>query len=184
MQTDLIVKSSDRQYPQLTVNEYVCMHAAKHCQLDVPETYLSDDYAIFVIERFDKPNGIAFGFEDFTTLMGRPNTSDGKYIGSYESLLKATKIYTNDHKQVEKIYQYIVFNCLIGNGDAHLKNFALQYPADHSRVFVSPIFDVTHTLIYPTINNKMALKMGTDKAFPDHAALLKLASTEGIKIRN
>jgi serine/threonine-protein kinase HipA len=184
MQTDLIVKSSDREYPQLTVNEYVCMQAAKHCQLDVPETYLSDDHAIFVIERFDKPNGIAFGFEDFTTLMGRPNTSDGKYIGSYESLLKATKIYTNDHKQVEKIYQYIVFNCLIGNGDAHLKNFALQYPADHSRVFLSPIFDVTHTLIYPPINNKMALKMGTDKAFPDHAALIKLASTEGIKIRN
>ena len=91
---------------------------------------------------------------------------------------------TKTDKQVEKIYQYIVFNCLIGNGDAHLKNFALQYPADHSRVFVSPIFDVTHTLIYPTINNKMALKMGTDKAFPDHAALLKLASTEGIKIRN
>jgi len=50
----------------------------------------------------------------------------------------------------------IVFNCLIGNGDAHLKNFALQYTPGESDIKLCPAYDITNTLLYPTIDNKMA----------------------------
>lgn len=183
-QKDLIVKSFDAEFPLLTVNEFVCMEAARHCGLEPPRTYLSESLETFVIERFDRADdGTKLGYEDFTTLLKKSNDPDAKYSSSYETLLKATHLYTNSQAEVEKIYQYIVFNCLIGNGDAHLKNFALQYTSDMSHIFVSPPFDVTHTLIYDAIDNKMALKLSNSKAFPDESHLLKLAEGERFRIR-
>lgn len=188
-QKDLIVKSFDEEFPLLTVNEFVCMEAARYCGLKPPKTYLSDNLETFVVERFDKTdttdgNDKRLGYEDFTTLLKKPNTPDAKYTGSYENLLKATLLYTNSQNEVKKMYQYIVFNCLIGNGDAHLKNFALQYTPDMQTIFVSPPFDITHTIIYETIDNKMALKLANSKVFPDKKHLLKLAESKVFRIRD
>ena len=183
-QKDLIVKSCDEEFPLLTVNEYVCMEAARHCGLAPPKVYLSENLETFVIERFDRPQGQTLGYEDFTTLLKKPNTPDAKYTGSYENLLKATHVYTNSLDEVRTMYQYIVFNCLIGNGDAHLKNFALQYQPDMKRIFVSPLYDVTHTIIYDTIDNHMALKLANSKKFPDKNDLLKLATSNNFRIRD
>lgn len=183
-QADLIVKSFDAEFPLLTVNEFVCMEAARHCGLEPPKTYLSDNLETFIVERFDKnTDGVKLGFEDFTTLLKKPNDPDAKYTGSYETLLNATFRYTNSQQEVERMYKYIVFNCLIGNGDAHLKNFALQYTPDMSAIFLSPPFDITHTLIYQSIDNKIALKLLASKAFPDASQLMKLAEGRYFKIR-
>ena len=184
-QRDLIVKSFDSEFPLLTVNEFVCMQAARQCGLEPPKAYLSENLETYVIERFDNSNdGTKLGYEDFTTLMKKSNDPNAKYTGSYETLLKATYIYTGSAAEVEKMYKYIVFNCLIGNGDAHLKNFALQYSADMKNIFVSPPFDITHTLIYQSIDNKMALKLAGSKAFPYLSHLIKLAESSQFRIRN
>jgi len=184
-QRDLIVKSFDTEFPLLTVNEFVCMEAARACGLEPPKTYLSENLETYVVERFDKTSdGTKLGYEDFTTLMRKHNDPAAKYSGSYEALLKATYLYTRSPTEVEKIYKYIVFNCLIGNGDAHLKNFALQYSSDMENIFVSPPFDITHTLIYETIDSKMALKLEGSKEFPNVTHLLKLAQSDEIMIRN
>ena len=175
-QKDLIVKTFDDEYPLLTVNEYVCMSAAKAAGLNPPDVWLSDDLRTFVIQRFDKPAGQNLGIEDFSVLTGRE-----KYSGSYEMLLKAVALYTKNQEEVKKAYRYIVFNCLIGNGDAHLKNFALQYHPDRSTIKLTPPYDMTHTLIYPTLDRNMALKMGGAKSFPNKNDLIKLASTAKIK---
>ncbi|WP_411360420.1 type II toxin-antitoxin system HipA family toxin [Pseudidiomarina salilacus] len=181
---DLIVKTFDAKFPLLTVNEFVCMEAARWCGLAPPQAYLSENLETYVVERFDiSDEGIRLGYEDFTTLMKKPNDPDAKYSGSYEALLYATHLYTNNQAEVEKIYRYIVFNCLIGNGDAHLKNFALQYPPDMSDIYVSPPFDITHTIIYDTIDNKMALKLAGSKTFPDVTTLLRLAEGKQYRIR-
>lgn len=184
-QKDLIVKSFDSEFPLLTVNEFVCMEAARACGLEPPKTYLSENLETYVVERFDKSHdGIRLGYEDFTTLMKKSNDPDAKYNGSYETLLKATYLYTGNINEVEKMYRYIVFNCLIGNGDAHLKNFALQYSTNMQHIFVSPPFDITHTLIYETIDNKMALKLENSKEFPNISHLIKLAESNQFRIRN
>ena len=125
-QRDLIVKSFDAEFPLLTVNEFVCMQAARHCGLEPPKAYLSENLETYVVERFDQSSdGTKLGYEDFTTLMKKSNDPCAKYTSSYETLLKATYLYTSSVAEVEKMYKYIVFNCLIGNGDEHLKNFAL-----------------------------------------------------------
>ena len=184
-QKDLIVKSFDAEFPLLTVNEFVCMQAARHCGLEPPKTYLSENLETYVVERFDKSNdGTKLGYEDFTTLMKKSNEPNAKYTSSYEALLKATYLYTGSAAEVEKMYKYIVFNCLIGNGDANLKNFALQYSPDMKNIFVSLPFDLTHTLIYESIDHKMALKLAGSKAFPDRSHLIKLAESDRFRIRN
>ena len=69
-QRDLIVKSFDAEFPLLTVNEFVCMQAARHCGLEPPKAYLSENLETYVVERFDQSSdGTKLGYEDFTTLM-------------------------------------------------------------------------------------------------------------------
>jgi serine/threonine-protein kinase HipA len=71
------------------------MEAARKCGLEPPKTYLSENLETYVVERFDKTDdGIRLGYEDFTTLMKKPNDPDAKYTGSYEALLNATYLYT------------------------------------------------------------------------------------------
>lgn len=185
-QKDLIVKSYDADYDLLTVNEFVCMEAARHCGLEPPKTYLSTNLETYIIERFDKAaDGTKLGFEDFTTLLKRPIDANAKYQGSYENVLKATFLFTKgNYAEVEKMYKYIVFTCLIGNGDAHLKNFALQYDHDMSEVYVSPPFDITHRLVYPNHDDQLALKINGSKQFPTKAELIKLASNDLFRIKN
>lgn len=178
LQQDLIVKTYDEEFPLLTVNEYVCMEAARHCQLSPPKTYLSENLESYVIERFDKIAGQRLAFEDFATLMGKQG--DEKYNSSYESLLKAVRLYTGSIVQVEKAYKLIVFNCLIGNGDAHLKNFALQYTLGETDIVLAPPYDITHTIIYDSIDNNMALSMKKSKVFPNRQVLIDLGVTVGI----
>ena len=178
-QSDLIVKTFDDEFDLLTVNEYVCMSAAKAAGLKPPQFWLSEDQKCFVIERFDIQDGERLGFEDFTVLMGKSN--DQKYRSSYESLLTAVRNYTRSPDELECAYWYIVFSCLIGNGDAHLKNFALQYNASRDRLTLAPPYDITHTLIYDHLDKNMALKMRSSKSFPDQKTLRLLGEDFGIK---
>jgi len=190
-QNEFIVKTFDEEFPLLTVNEYVCMEAARACGLEPANCYLSDDLKIFITERFDiagdaegKNAGKSAGnnklaVEDFTVLMGK--SSDEKYSSSYESLMKAVGAYTGTYADLERAYRYIAFNCLIGNGDAHLKNFAVQYERSKDSITLTPPYDITHTLIYPTIDDKMALKLAKARTFPDKHELVKLGNAFEIR---
>ena len=178
-QGDVIVKTFDEEYDLLTVNEYICMSAAKAVGLNPPKFWLSDDKTCFVIERFDIEDGEQLAFEDFTVLMGK--TNDQKYQSSYEALLRAIADFTQSPAEVERGYRYIVFNCLIGNGDAHLKNFAIQYDITRNHIRLAPPYDITHTLIYQTLDNNLALKLGGAKSFPHRKELTRLGLDAGIK---
>ena len=167
-----IVKTFDAEFEHLAANEFICMTAAKELGLNPPEFWLSDDLSCFVIERFDQKDGKKLAFEDLTVLMGKQG--DHKYQSSYESVLKAVAYFTKSQQQIELAYKYIVFSCLIGNGDAHLKNFAIQYGQDRTNIELTPPYDITHTLMYPTLDGKMALKMANAKSFPDYKTLLQL----------
>jgi len=177
-QNDFIVKTFDEEFPLLTVNEYVCMEAARACKLKPAQCWVSNDFNTFITERFDDTKNKTLAVEDFTVLMGK--VGNDKYMSSYESVLKATRLFTNSQVEIERMYEYIVFNCLIGNGDAHLKNFAIQYNIARTNIELTPPYDITHTIIYDTVDNKMALKMEGVKTFPDRKRLIKLGLNERI----
>lgn len=55
-----------------------------------------------------------------------------------------------------------VFNCLIGNTDAHAKNFSLLYQEDGQAV-LAPFYDLVSTMAWPELSRKFS--MGVGKTF-------------------
>lgn len=187
--SDLIVKSSGADYPALTQNEYLCMDAARRAGILVPEFWLSDDGGLFVMRRFDLAPGRR-GFEDMSVLMGKPRDPQGnyKYTGSYEDVARTIGAYSgaNTVANLHAFFEYLVLSVMVRNGDAHLKNFGLQYDHPNSPLCVlSPLYDVVTTTIYPYVNPQtqqhvvdrtMALKLFSgagDRRFPTPAELMR-----------
>lgn len=159
-----IVKSWENSYPNLALNEYFCMKAIKNAHLCTPEFYLSNDYSMFIMKRFDiKDDNTYFGFEDMCVLTAR--TTEQKYEGSYEEISRTIKdiIPAQNKKESLKIlFKAIVMNHLLKNGDGHLKNYGILYENDFKDSFLAPIYDVITTTIY--INNDIpALRMSDGK---------------------
>ncbi len=53
-----------------------------------------------------------------------------------------------------------IFNYLVGNNDAHGKNFSLVYPAKEIRL--APLYDLISTAFYPELNTEMAMRIGRE----------------------
>ena len=178
-QQEVIVKTFEKDvYDLLTVNEFVCMSAAADCNLAPRTFWLSNDLQCFITQRFDINGQERMALEDFASLMGK--SGDEKYHSSYEMVMKATSMFTQSPEEVIKAFKYIAFNCLIGNGDAHLKNFSVTYKKGRTAVKLSPLYDVTHTLIYDTLDDRMALKMNKSKVFPSFIELTRLGESYGV----
>ena len=117
--------------------------------------------------------------EDMCVLMKK--SSQAKYTTSYENVAKAIKLNCTDKQQnIEQLFSYIVFSCLVGNGDAHLKNFSVLYTQPNEDIFLSPLYDVVCTQPYPTTDNRLALSMNKSKEFPTYKGLLQFGKTIGL----
>jgi serine/threonine-protein kinase HipA len=67
--------------------------------------------------------------------------------------------------QVLRLYDYVIFNALIGNHDAHAKNFSLLYSGKIP--ILAPCYDMLSTAVYPTLTPKMAMKIGGKYKFSE-----------------
>jgi serine/threonine-protein kinase HipA len=52
----------------------------------------------------------------------------------------------------------LIFHYLVGNADAHGKNYALLYGSDEPDL--APIYDVVCTAVYPRLSKRLAMKIG------------------------
>ncbi len=66
---------------------------------------------------------------------------------------------------VLRLFDGVIFNALIGNHDAHAKNFSLLY-AGQTPV-MAPFYDLLSTAVYPTLTPKMAMKIGSKYKFSE-----------------
>lgn len=146
---DYIVKSWGEEYPELALNEYLCMRVVQKANIYVPEFYLSQDRKLFIMKRFDiKDDNTYLGFEDMCVLFGK--NRDDKYEGTYEQIAKTIKTFVSSKykkESLENFFKMIVINFLLKNGDAHLKNFGLIYD-DISNIKLAPAYDVVTTTVY------------------------------------
>ncbi len=159
-----IVKSWEKEYPQLALNEYFCMRAVKNAGLPTPEFYLSDDLSMFIMKRFDiKEDDTYFGFEDMCVLTARG--TEEKYNGSYEEILRVIKDVTKPEKRKEAIkifFTALIMNHLLRNGDGHFKNYGILYENDYEDATLAPIYDVITTTVYIK-NDIPALRLSDGK---------------------
>ena len=159
-----IVKSWENSYPNLAINEYFCMKAIQNANLPTPEFYLSDDFKMFIMKRFDVNEDNSYlGFEDMCVLTARD--TEQKYNGSYEEIVRVIKDIISPQKRKESLkifFKALIMNHLLKNGDGHLKNYGILYKNDFQDSYLAPIYDVITTTIYIK-NDIPALRLSDGK---------------------
>ncbi len=144
-----ILKASTPNFPYLAVNEYICLKVFESAGLAVPTVTLSADGELLLVERFDtSKDGVHLGFEEVAVLMGE--TSATKYQRDYGSMIESLALFIEfqaEDAMRRDVTTALVLNWLLGNGDAHLKNFGVLYHNDLD-VRLAPFYDVVSTLAY------------------------------------
>ena len=124
-----------------------------------------------LVERYDRQSEAKYHRlhqEDFCQAMGvAPETkyqSEGgpNLAQAFELLRRATR---PSAPHTLKLLDFVVFNALIGNHDAHSKNFSLLYTPKGA--VLAPLYDALCTAVYPTLTDKMAMKIGSKYKFSE-----------------
>lgn len=146
---EYIVKTGRPDLPGLAINEYLCLSAARRCDLHVPEIELSADGNVLAIRRFDRvADDEELALEDFCSLQGLGPES--KYAGSLENIAARLKDYVPSeqfHNNAIRLFKLLLLNYSIHNADAHLKNFALIYTTPDD-VALAPVYDILTVTAY------------------------------------
>lgn len=122
-----------------------------------------DGQPAYITRRFDvKPDGSKYMQEDFAQLTNRTKHTHGetfKYDGSYEEIgLLIKRFVSAAPPALEKFFQLVVFNYIISNGDAHLKNFSL-FRNDTGEYQLTPAYDLMSTVIHTHQESDTALDL-------------------------
>lgn len=146
-----ILKPQSALYSELPENEGVTMSLAKIIGLDVPVhglVYSKDRKMTYFIKRFDRlSHQQKLAVEDFTQLLQL--SRDTKYESTMESVANVVMTYCSFPKvEAVKLFKLTLFNFLIGNEDAHLKNFSLV--TRDQKIMLSPVYDLLNTTIVLT----------------------------------
>ena len=80
--------------------------------------------------------------------------------------------------QILRLLDYVIFNALIGNHDAHAKNFSLLYQGQTP--VLAPLYDTLSTAVYPTLTSRMAMKIGSKYKFSELQTRHWLQFSEGV----
>lgn len=62
-----------------------------------------------------------------------------------------------------RLLEAVIYNYLVGNNDAHGKNFSLLYngvDAENPEIRLAPLYDIVSTVYYPERSRDMAMKIG------------------------
>jgi len=150
-----ILKPEIAAFPNTVENEAFCMRVAKHLGLDVAfvETTEIGGRNLIVVERYDRvvaTNGTVWRIhqEDFCQATSvAPETKYEEDGGP--SLLRIAGILRDvaAPDSLERLLQAVTVNALIGNGDAHAKNFSLLHTEDGA-LTLTPFYDLMCTLYY------------------------------------
>ncbi|HEY0274003.1 MAG TPA: HipA domain-containing protein, partial [Chitinophaga sp.] len=126
--------------------------------------FFDDGTPGYITRRFDyKPDGTGkYQVEDFATLLGKTPEKEGdhfKYNATYLDIAKQIQQHVAAAPVVLlEFFRLLVFNYLIANGDAHLKNFSLMETVQGDYV-LSPAYDLLCTALHLN-DSRLALTGG------------------------
>lgn len=171
-----IAKLGSPAFRGLVHNEHLMLEWAHACGLDVPEhrvihaseivnfpTDFDPNQEVLIVRRFDRGvAGARIHQEDFAQVFDiapeercAAQSADlgWAHYGSIGAVVNAV-CGEDDHLEYMR---RLVFMVLSGNGDAHLKNWALTYP-DGLKARLAPVYDVVSTIVYPRLNAHPSLR--------------------------
>lgn len=122
-----------------------------------------------IVTRFDRnPDGTKLRLEDFAQILNRPGGrgAAGKYDASYEEVGTVIRQHSvRPEIDLARFFRRLVVFVLIGNCDAHLKNFSLLETEAGLRL--SPAYDIVNTALYDGFDQTIALSIGGKKPHLD-----------------
>lgn len=138
---EYILKPQIGTFPNMPENEQCCMDIAEEFEIDIPPHCLlplKDGSLAYIVKRFDREAGGKIHQEDFYQIL----EAEDKYKGSVEQIgRKLKEISTAPGYDVQLFFERVVFNFIIGNGDAHLKNYSISYK-DKETIRLAPAYDI------------------------------------------
>lgn len=163
-----ILKPEPERFPGLAANEYFCMTLARSVGLNTPDMeYIRiGGKPCVLIQRFDRKMDAGGRMsrihqEDFCQALGVPperkyQAEGGPTVRDCISLLREWS--TAPVLDVPAFIAGLIFNVMIGNADAHAKNYSLLYVANERRL--APFYDLVCTLAWPELSKTPAMKIG------------------------
>jgi serine/threonine-protein kinase HipA len=118
----------------------------------------------YLVRRFDvQEDGTRHLQEDFAQIAGRSEESHGKnykYDCSYEEIGELIRKHVAACQvEMEKFLHLVVFNYLVHNGDAHLKNFSLIRNEGCGDYTLTPAYDLLNTRLHVPYETRTALAL-------------------------
>ena len=172
--TTHILKPSIEYLDGAVENELFCMKLAAKMGLNAPSVAMSSvgKTDFILIERYDRHLDNAGKIlrrhqEDFCQALSIPPEMKYEDEGGPGVSMSQHLIQTHTrHPAADRIsfQKRLIFHYLIGNADAHAKNFSLLYNAQTPDL--APLYDVVCTAAYPHLAKGMAMKIG-GRALPD-----------------
>lgn len=153
------------------VNEHLSMQIARQVfGIAVAENALvefSDGETAYLVRRFDvQEDGPRLLQEDFAQIAGRSEETHGKaykYGLSYEEIGDLIRKHVAAFRvEMEKFLKLVVFNYLIHNGDAHVKNFSLIRNEQYGDYTLTPGYDLLNTRLHLPNETRTALPLFKD----------------------
>ena len=165
--TTHIIKPEPSRFPGLVDNEAFCMDLARAVELPAALTRKRRTVSglpYLLVERYDRDMTAEpirrLHQEDVCQALGR--SSDSKYqteggptvLETVELLRNCSSVPAQD---LPTFWRALVFNWLIGNCDAHAKNFSLLY--DTGAPTLAPLYDLVSTTAYPELSTRLAMSI-------------------------
>lgn len=171
-----IIKPEPAHFPGLVANEVFCLMLAKSLGLNVPAVThrLIGDTPCIIVVRYDRVRGTDDGMtlrlhqEDFCQALGRPpdrkyQQEGGPTVRECVTLLREWS--TTPVLDIRAFVDALILNMLIGNADAHGKNYSMLYPGDERRL--APFYDLVATTFWPDLSHTLAMSIGNGKKVND-----------------
>lgn len=147
-----------RLFADMPANEHITMQIAKQIfKLNVAESALlrftTGEYT-YLTRRFDIRNdGSKILQEDLAQTAGLSSDANGsnfKYESlSYEEIAYILKQHVSASPiAIEQFFKVLLFNYLVCNGDAHIKNFSIYSPHQDGVYELTPAYDLINTSLH------------------------------------
>jgi len=193
--------SEFKNMAHIPANEHLSMHISSSIfKIDTAKSALirfHDGELAYITKRFDyktkseQEEVLKYDQEDFCSVLNTTSSTAGKnykYESSYEDISIAIDKYVSASRVAQDDFlRRVIFNFLVSNGDAHLKNFSLVRNAKEMKL--SPSYDVLNTRMHVE-DGEMALDLLKNDEFTtvydalgfySYADILELSQRQGVK---
>lgn len=175
-------------YPHSVANEWFVMSLAARLKLPVPPVQSRRvPEPVYLIERFDRAlrgdTLIRRHVLDGCQLLSLDRTY--KYQqATFENLARIIDLCRNKAQTRQALFRWLVFNTLIGNNDAHLKNLSFFVRPDG--ITLAPHYDLLSTSVYARDHGWMDMELswplGSARRFSDLSREVLLGMGEAIGV--